>query len=84
MNYNDDDEKGRFTDRFYLSINPTFDTTSKLEFNIPPAGAFIQLNNSVLKFQCLIPEEFLVENLFCQKLIEFIEFKVVIKNISLV
>lgn len=26
--------------------------------------------------KCLIPEEFLVENLFCQKLIEFIEFKI--------
>ena len=52
MNYSDfDDEKGRFSDRFYLSINPTFDTTSKLEFNIPPAGAFIQLNHSVLKFE---------------------------------
>ena len=52
MNYSDlDDEKGRFSDRYFLSINPTFDTTSKLEFNIPPAGAFIQLNNSVLKFE---------------------------------
>lgn len=70
-----EDDKGRFTDHYFLKIIPTYDTTSKLEFNIPPAGAFIQLQNSVLEFECLIPSEFVVENSFCQKLIEFIEFK---------
>lgn len=70
-----EDEKGRFTDHYFLKITPTYDTTSKLEFNIPPAGAFIQLQNSVLEFETLIPVEFVVENSFCQKLIEFIEFK---------
>ena len=70
------DEKGRFTDHFFLNILPTYDTTSKLEFNIPPAGAFIQLQNSTLQFECLIPVEFVVENQFCQKLIEFCEFKI--------
>ena len=70
------DDKNRFTDHFFLNILPTYDTTSKLEFNIPPAGAFIQLQNSTLQFECLIPCEFVVENQFCQKLIEFCEFKI--------
>ena len=26
-----DDDKGRFTDHYYLNILPTYDTTSKLE-----------------------------------------------------
>ena len=74
MNF--DDDKGRFKDHYYLNILPTYDTTSKLEFNIPPAGAYIQLQNSTLQFECLVPEEFVVENNFCQKLIEFCEFKI--------
>ena len=73
---NFEDDKGRFTDHFYLNILPTYDTTSKLEFNIPPAGAFVLLQNSTLQFECLIPEEFVVENQFSQKLIEFCEFKI--------
>lgn len=70
------DDKGRFTDPYFLSILPTYDTSSKLEFNIPPAGAFIQLQNTTLQFECLIPSDFVVENQFCQKLIEFCEFKI--------
>ena len=53
---------------------PTFNTSSKLEFNILPDKRFLLLNETVLKFGVEIPQEFVPSNFFAATLFQNLEF----------
>ena len=57
-----------------VSYVPTFNTTSKLEFNILPDKRFLLLNETVLKFGVEIPQEFVPSNYFAATLFQNLEF----------
>jgi len=42
---------------------------------VPPTGSYVQFNQTVIRFEVDIPDEYIVENFFVSKLFEFIEFK---------
>ena len=42
---------------------------------MPPTGSYVQFNQTVIRFEVDIPDEYIVENFFVSKLFEFIEFK---------
>ena len=56
-----------------VSYVPTFNTSSKLEFNILPDKRYLLLNETVLKFGVEIPEEFVPSNYFAATLFQNLE-----------
>ena len=56
-----------------VSYVPTFNTASKLEFNILPDKRYLLLNETVLKFGVEIPEEFVPSNFFAATLFQNLE-----------
>ena len=56
-----------------VSYVPTFNTKSKLEFNILPDKRYLQLNETVLKFGVEIPQEFVPTNYFAATLFQNLE-----------
>ena len=56
-----------------VSYVPTFNTSSKLEFNILPDKRYLLLNETVLKFGVEIPEEFVPSNFFAATLFQNLE-----------
>lgn len=50
---------GLFYEENLVDISPVFNTDYKLEYNLSPAGAYVLLNESRLKFQCDIPEAYM-------------------------
>ncbi len=49
-----------FEDKFKIvNYVPTFNTTSKLEFNILPEKRFLNLGHTLLTFTIEIPEQFI-------------------------
>ena len=56
-----------------VSYVPTFNTSSKLEFNILPDKRFLLLNETVLKFGVEIPQEFVPSNYFAATLFQNLE-----------
>ena len=46
---------------------------------MPPTGSYVQFNQTVIRFEVDIPDEYVVENFFVSKLFEFIEFKLNLK-----
>ena len=51
-----------------VSYVPTFNTSSKLEFNILPDKRYLLLNETVLKFGVEMPEEFVPSNYWTRNL----------------
>ena len=51
---------GLFRDENLVEISPVFNTDYKLEYNLSPAGAYVLLNESRLKFEVDIPEEYML------------------------
>ena len=56
-----------------VSYVPTFNTSSKLEFNILPDKRYLLLNETVLKFGVEMPEEFVPSNYFAATLFQNLE-----------
>ena len=56
-----------------VSYVPTFNTSSKLEFNILPDKRYLQLNETVLKFGVEMPQEFVPTNYFAATLFQNLE-----------
>ena len=56
-----------------VSYVPTFNTHSKLEFNILPDKRYLLLNSTVLKFGVSIPDEFIPSNFFAATLFQNLE-----------
>ena len=56
-----------------VSYVPTFNTSSKLEFNILPDKRYLLLNETILKFGVELPEEFLPSNFFAATLFQNLE-----------
>ena len=56
-----------------VSYVPTFNTMSKLEFNILPDKRYLQLNESILKFGVEIPQEFVPTNYCAATLFQNLE-----------
>ena len=56
-----------------VSYVPTFNTTSKLEFNILPDKRYLLLNETVLKFGVELPEELIPSNFFAATLFQNLE-----------
>ena len=50
---------GLFYEENLVDISPVFNTDYKLEYNLSPAGAYALLNESRLKFQVDIPQEYM-------------------------
>ena len=54
-------------------ITPTFNSSSKLEFDIAPNNAYSDLNQSRLKFLLDLPVDLVPDSFFTSKLFEHLE-----------
>ena len=60
--------------RKIVEYSSTFNTESKLEFNILPDKRFLSLRDTLLKFSIEIPEELVPDNFLASTLFENLGF----------
>ena len=70
--------------RKIVEYSSTFNTESKLEFNILPDKRFLSLRDTLLKFSIEIPEELVPDNFLASTLFENLGFQIFFSKFFLI
>lgn len=75
-------DKRGYSDAKLLSVLPETNTHQNLEFRLPPQKRYLKLCDSSISFSIELPENYIPDNDFCNKLFENIEIEIFQDQVS--